>query len=269
MALFGPKGFAAEVTEGIDLESRVTLTGERITVGTGMNDDLCLGAGDIVGAHLSFQRREDGKWEYFTSDRGQTEIDKGNPRTGLLRAGMWFRIGHETKITIKRAALPEEAKSEGSAMVPLSIAIPAMVAVVVFVLAVVLMRGGSDTGENGLRTAAWYSGAADMTPALETCLSHDLAPPASATVSAADGAFWTIMALPDKSSSDAREAKSHLHSILQGILSETHLLSHENRNLEASHALRRIEYVLPLGRLSCPILSAARVDLALLELRGN
>lgn len=265
MALFGPKGFAAEVTEGIDLESQITLTGGRITIGNGPQDDLRLGADDIVPEHLTFQQRDDGKWEYFTTGRGETQIDKGNPRTGLLRAGMWFRIGHETKIVLKRADVPIEDGKAGSSQVPLTIAIPALLAMAALALLFVLNNREADGPSNGLQTAAWFTGTADLTPALDACLTHALTPPAYATASAIDGPFWLVMA----GAEGAQSARGDLQKAVQNIISETHILSGENRHLEASQVLRRIEYVLPLGTHSCPILSAARIDLALLEMRGT
>lgn len=260
--MFGPKGFAAEVTEGIDLESRVTLAGDRITIGSGSDDDLRLGAADIMREHLVFLRNDKGRWEYFTSPSGATSVDKGNPRTGLVRAGMWFRIGQETKVTLMKADAPAGQAKDSSGQVPLTIAIPAMLGMTALALLFVMGSGEAPTN-NTLQTTPWFSGA-DMTPALDACLAHELTPPAAATTSAIDGPFWAYMA--DKSSTDA---KTTLHQSLQNIIAETHILARENKPLEASQALRRIEYVLPLGRHACPILDAARVDLALLELRGT
>ena len=69
MRFLAPKGFRAEVTEGIDLEHGIMLTGQRVTVGSGPGDTLRLGASDVVPGHLTFEKRADGKgWEYFTSD---------------------------------------------------------------------------------------------------------------------------------------------------------------------------------------------------------
>ncbi|MEL6572966.1 MAG: FHA domain-containing protein [Pseudomonadota bacterium] len=260
--MFGPKGFAAEVTEGIDLESRVTLTGDRITLGSGPDDNLRLGAADVMREHLVFLRNDKGRWEYFTTPSGTTTVDKGNPRTGLVRAGMWFRIGQETKVTLMKADAPAGQGKNSNGQVPLTIAIPAMLGMTA--LALLFVMGSAETPSiNTLQTAQWFTGT-DMTPALDACLAHDLTPPTAATTSAIDGPFWAFMA--DKSST---AAKTTLHQSVQNIIAETHILARENKLLEASEALRRIEYVLPLGRHDCPILDAARVDLALLELRGT
>lgn len=269
MVLFGPKGFAAEVSEGIDLESRITLSGDRITIGNGSLDDLCLGAGDIVPAHLTFQRRPDGKWDYFTTGRAETQIDKGNNRTGRVRAGMWFKIGRETKITIKRAevVVDETTPKDSATTIPMSIVVPVILGMLALAV-LFMMASQSDTDDaSGLRTSAWFTGQADLSEALDICLSHDLAPPAYATASAIDGAFWVYMGASD--SATRAQARTQLLDTIRKTLSETHLLSNENKGVDASNTLRRIEYVLPLERLSCPILSAARVDIALLEMRGN
>ena len=251
------------MTEGIDLESRIVLSGDRITVGTGPRDDLRLGATDIVREHLVFMRNDKGKWEYFTTPSGATAVDKGNPRAGLVRPGMWFRIGQETTVTLVKAETPAGQPAESDGKVPLTIAIPAML--LMAAIAILFVMGNGDTAApNGLQTARWFTGAADITTALDTCLAHDLTPPAYATASAIDGPFWAFMA--DKSATDP---KADLQQTIRNIIAETHILAGENKALEASQALRRIEYVLPLGRHACPILDAARVDLALLELRGN
>lgn len=261
--MFGPKGYAAEVTSGIDLESRIPLTGDRITVGSGSDDDLQLGAVDIVREHLVFQRNDKGGWEYFTTPSGVTAVDKGNPRTGPIRAGMWFRIGQETTVTLKKADVPAGEAKGNDGKVPLTLAIPMMIVMTAAALFFVMSAGGP-TNESGLQTAGWYIGTSDIAPALDSCLAHDLTPPAYATASAIDGPFWAYMA--DKTATDTRSA---LQQTVQNIIAETHILASENRHLAASQALRRIEYVLPLDRLACPILDAARIDLALLELRGT
>jgi hypothetical protein len=270
-----PKVLRAEVTAGVDLESAVLLTGERVTIGTGPADSLRLGSPDVVPGHLTFQRRKDGGgWEYFSSDRGRTTADKGNARTGPVRQGMSFILGGETRIEIRRVpAPPDLAKDDAGGRgttVPLPVAISAMAAMT---LAFALYLGGLgdvSTNAGDLRTTPWFDGSASVENALESCLASGLSPEARAlgaktTMTEPDAPFR--IALTD--ASGAAAARADLAGRVRGIIAESHLLVMENRALEASEALRRLEYVLPVGNGDCPILSAARLDLAILELRGG
>ncbi|MGB3313215.1 MAG: hypothetical protein WBB85_02290, partial [Albidovulum sp.] len=65
------------------------------------------------------------------------------------------------------------------------------------------------------------------------------------------------------------EVKIELSGKVLALIADAHLLLLENKALEASGSLRRLEYVLPVGNGDCPILSAARLDLAILELWGG
>ena len=271
MSLFGPKGLRAEVTEGIDLEQGITLTGDRITIGTGPADDLRLGARDIVPAHLTLQKRLDGKgWEYFTSDRGATLLDKGNPRTGPVRPGMWFRLGAETRIDLQRvpAAVEEASESGEKTTVPMPIAIGIMGVICLVALAGVAGFGSSKQS-GGLRTAGWYAGTMEMEPALAVCLAQEIPVPITLAATDPDAAFWTAKLATDPAGDTATETHRQLTRAIRDNLAEAHLLFQEDKYLEASRALRRLEYVLPLGRAECPILEASRVDVALLELLAN
>ncbi|MXQ09740.1 hypothetical protein GQ651_17985 [Alphaproteobacteria bacterium GH1-50] len=275
MAFLGPKGFSIEVTEGIDLERTLVLTGQRVTVGTGPGDDLRLGARDVVSGHITFERRKDGKgWEFFTSDRGVSEVDRGNPRTGAVRPGMWFRLGRETRIDIRRVAAPveTEAAPSGGAQpktVPLGVALPAMGLMVLAAVGFVLFAGAGQTGQSGMRTTGWVERSAPIEPAVERCLAS--AGSQARTISPDDpsSAFWRTVSLRQSDPAAARAAEADLIREVRAILTEAHFLTRENRAADASEALRRMEYVLPVGLTDCPILSASRFDLALLELRGN
>ncbi|MGB3314752.1 MAG: hypothetical protein WBB85_10095, partial [Albidovulum sp.] len=156
LGLFTPKVLRAEVTGGIDLESGVLLTGDRITIGTGPGDDLRLGAQNVVAGHLTLQRaKTGGQWEYFSSDRGHTAVSKGNPRTGPVRPGLTFVLGGETRIEILSVPAPadmEKADAGGSGTtVPLTVALPLMGAMLVaFSLYIGALSGGTESG-SGLR----------------------------------------------------------------------------------------------------------------------
>ncbi len=274
MPLFAPKGLRAEVTEGIDLENAVTLTGQRVTVGSGPGDTLRLGAADIVPGHLTFERRADGRgWDYFTSDRGITQVDKGNPRTGQVRAGMWLRLGRETRIDLAKAPLPTapvgETPDKGEpTTVPLPVALGVLGAIVVGAL-VATGSLSSATSEKTYRTSQWAAGVGDLTAALDACLSKTVTPNRAVAANDPAAAFWRVMTLRNSDADAANAAHDDLQSEIREILADAHLLSLENNDLEASQTLRRLEYVLPVGAENCPILTASRFDLALMEVRGS
>lgn len=274
MNFLAPKGLRAEVTEGIDLEHGVMLTGDRVTVGSGPGDDLKLGAADIVHGHLTFERRADGSgWDYFSSDRGVTVVDRGNPRTGQVRPGMSIRLGRETQIELIRAPLPATPAGAKDDQVPTTVPMPVALGLLggIAALAVFVMvgLGGGDTQSLSLRTTPYLSGSDAITSALETCLATPRTP--NRTVDAEDPAspYWQVMAFRGTDPARATAAQANLVEAIREILTSTHLLSRENRALEASGNLRRLEYVLPVGTADCPILAASRFDLALLELRGS
>ena len=269
-----PKGLRAEVTEGIDLEQGATLTGQRITIGSGPNDTLRLGAADVVPGHLTFERRADGKgWDYFTSDRGATQVDRGNPRTGLVRSGMWLRLGRETKIELQRAALPAapkgEASDEASKTVPMPLALGAMVGMAAIAAFIVVGLGDSSSGGVKFRTTPWVTGAADLGPALEDCLKETSLPGRAVASNDPASPFFRVMEYRQTDPARASQAQKELQESIRELLAKSHFLSRENMLLEASDTLRRLEYVLPVGVAKCPILSASRFDLALLEVRGS
>lgn len=279
LSFLAPKVLKAEVTEGVDLESSVILTGERITIGSGSGDDLRLGARNAAPAHLTFQRQKGSQtWEYFSSDRGHTVVSTGNPRAGPVKPGMSFVLGSETRIDISRTAAPVNLAGQDNAeagnTVPLYIALPMMaVMLAAFALYIGALSGGENDG-NGLQTTPWFEGRADIGEALETCLASGLSPEARGlasrtTMSEPDALFRAYLASAGNASDEADRAKSELAATVRGLIAESHLLFHENKMLKASEALRRLEYVLPVGNGDCPILSAARLDLAILELRGG
>ena len=266
------KGFRAEVTEGIDLENAVLLTGQRVTVGSAPTDTLRLGAADIVPGHLTFERRSDGKgWDYFTSDRGVTLVDKGNPRTGQVRAGMWIRLGRETRIDLGRAVLPAEAQNDTAGDAPATIPMPVALGVLaVIAVAGLVFSGGLQRGGGiPLRTTGWVTGATELSPAVETCLAQASALLHAVPPSDPANHFWQASTLRRTDPSAAASAERELTTRIREILASAHLLYSENKPLEASQTLRRLEYVLPVTDTDCPILQASRFDLALLEVRGT
>lgn len=269
-----PKGLRAEVTEGIDLEQGVTLTGQRITIGSGPHDTLRLGAADVVPGHLTFERRADGKgWDYFTSDRGVTQVDRGNPRTGIVRAGMWLRLGRETKIDMQRAALPAAADGDVSDATPATVPMPAALGIMglMAVVAVFLVVGAGGGGSRtiSLKTTRWVTGADDLAPALERCLEETTLPGRAVAASDPASPFFRVMEYRQTDPARASAAEAELAGKIREILANAHFLSRGNKPLEASGTLRRLEYVLPVGVANCPILTASRFDLALLEVRGS
>jgi len=275
MAFLSRKGLRAEVTEGIDLERGVTLAGDRVSVGSGPDDDLRLGARDVVPGHLTFERRGDGGWDYFTSDLGATGTDRGNPRTGKVRAGMWFRLGAETRLDLVRtaaapAALPENGPDAGQpTTVPLAVAVPLMAAMAGAALYFMLGTGAGDGGSTGLRTAPVVTGAVDLAPTLEPCLATLRAPTRAVAADDAASPFWRVMAFAETDPAAARLARADLDAAIREILADAYLLAREKRYLDASLVLRRMENVLPVGTARCPILEASRTDVAILEVTAR
>ncbi len=197
LSFLAPKGLRAEVTEGIDLEQGVTLTGQRVTVGSGPHDTLRLGAADIVPGHLTFERRADGKgWDYFTSDRGVTHVDRGNPRTGHVRTGMWLRLGRETKIDMTSAVLPAQPKGEVSDATPTTVPLPMALGVMGAMAAVALffvVGTGGGSSRVSLKTTPWVTGAADLAPALEGCLKISSIPGRAVAANDPASPFFRVM----------------------------------------------------------------------------
>ncbi len=274
LSFLAPKGLRAEVTEGIDLEQGVSLTGQRITIGSGPQDTLRLGAADIVPAHLTFERRADGKgWDYFTSDRGMTQVDRGNARTGPVRPGMWLRLGRETRIDMARVALPAAPAGETNAdATPATVPVPVAVGILGVLAAagafLVFGFGQQSTGVS-LQTTRWVTGAEELAPALEGCLEETTLPRRAVAASDPASPFFRVMAYRQTDPARANAAEAELTEKIREILASAHFLSRENKPLEASGTLRRLEYVLPVGVANCPILTASRFDLALLEVRGS
>jgi hypothetical protein len=266
------KGFRAEVTEGIDLEQSVLLTGARITIGSGPRDSLRLGAADVVPAHLTFERRADGKgWDYFTTDQGFTEVDNGNPRTGKVRAGMWFRLGQETRIDLARADVPASTapgSDQTGNTVPLPVALGILGALAAAAVFVSVGFGGNPSGP-AMKTTGYVAGSDDLTTALESCLTETMR--AQRAVAASDPAspYFRIMEYRGSDPARAITAQAELIANVRGILADAHFLVRENKLLEASGTLRRLEYVLPVSITDCPILAASNFDAALLEVRGS
>lgn len=266
------KGLRAEVTEGIDLEQGVTLTGTRITVGSGPRDTLRLGAADVVPAHLTFERRADGKgWDYFTTDQGLTEVDHGNPRTGKARAGMWFRLGQETRIDLARAdvpATPGPGSDANGNTVPLPVALGILGVLAAVAVFIAVGIGGTSSGPS-MRTTGYVTGADDLAGALESCLKQTVR--AQRAVASNDPAspYFRVMEFRGSDPARALSAQTDLTASVRGLLADAHFLFRENKLLEASGTLRRLEYVLPVSVTDCPILAASNFDAALLEVRGS
>ncbi len=272
MALFALKLLRAEVTDGIDLEAQVLLSGDRITIGSGANDDLVLGARNVVPEHLTLIRIEGTKdWEYFSSDRGQTRVGQGNPRTGKVKPGTRFVLGGETCIEIIKTAAPEgysdKPDKAEKTTVPLGVALPIMG---LMVLAVAFVTTGHrPSGGGDLATAGFFTGAADLTAPLATCIASGLSPEArtlaGADPNAPDHLFRAILSDADITGA----LRGRLQRDIREIIAEAHFLVSENKTAEAVRTLRRLENVMPVGNGDCPILRAARFDLAMLELQGG
>lgn len=275
MTFLSRKGLRAEVTEGVDLEHGLALSGDRVSIGSGPTDDLRLGARDVVPGHLTFERRPDGGWDYFTSDLGTTSVDRGNPRTGKVRAGMWFRLGAETRLDLVRSAAAPVAASETApegdqpTTVPLAVALPLMAAMAGVALYFMLGSGEDVSASAGLRTAPVVTGAVSLEPTLEPCLATPRAPGRAVAANDPASPFWRVMAFAETDPAAARVARAELDEAILDLLADAYLLAREKRYLDASRVLRRMENVLPVGTARCPILEASRTDVAILEVTAR
>ncbi|CAN0606498.1 unnamed protein product, partial [Ectocarpus sp. 12 AP-2014] len=169
-----------------------------------------------------------------------------------------------TRIDLARAPLPaapvgEKPDAGEPATVPMPIALGVLGAIVVGALfATGGLSGG--TSESSYRTAQWAAGAGDLTSALQECLSKTVTPNRAVAENDPASAFWRVMTQRNSDPTAASSARSDLTGEIREILAAAHLLSLENKDLEASQALRRLEYVLPVGAENCPILTASRFD---------
>jgi hypothetical protein len=267
MALFGAKTFRIEVVDGIDIESHIVLTGDKVTVGTGPQDNLRLGEADVLPAQLTFQRRGE-VWDYFVSDRGRTEVSKGHPRAGAVAAGQEFRLGASARLVVKRTDAPVVAGADGKKTIPIAIALPLLALIVLGAFAVTTaLRGSDGGGSGGLATTRWFTGAEPLDAALDECLTVVVAGDAMAvTREAPDWAFRAWARAADKAGPDATDARARLLARIDESITEAHFLRDAGQSGAASDVYRRIENAIPLGNRPCPILAATRRDLAVLEM---
>jgi hypothetical protein len=128
---------------------------------------------------------------------------------------------------------------------------------------------GSASSRTTLQTVPWVTGESNLSAALETCLSTTIVPTRAINQNDPASPFWRVMSFRNTNPVEAKVAQSDLDRRVREILTNAHLLRGENKALEASQALRRLEYVLPVGTADCPILTASRFDLALLEELGS
>jgi hypothetical protein len=275
--MFARKALRAEITEGVDLEEGAFLTGERLSVGTGPEDDLRLGGAGIVPGHVVFAKGEKGVWEYFTSGAGSVEVSSGNPRTGRLRPGMTFRMGPDTVMKVTRAVPPAElaetgAAGEGAKEIPLAVALPVMALFVIGAgVAAQMMSGGGRDAETVFATAPWLAELPRYGAALDRCLERagEGAVP-RVPRDAPDAAFHAYAAARAEGRADAlAELRLALGRQVRSEIVDAHLLVQEGRYGDAAATLRRVPPMLPTGNDPCPINAAARADASALERRAE
>lgn len=273
MGLFGSPHLRIEVVDGIDIESGLTLGGDKATVGTGAADSLRLGEADVVPAQVTFQRR--GKdWDYFVSDRGRTTVSRGHPRAGRLRPGMEFRLGAGARLAVRKTAQPapaaEGAPAPARAEVPIALALPLMGLIVLGAYVAVTQLRGDGAAPPLLATTRWFAQAEPLDAALDACLAAaagmDAAPVAR---TAPDWAFRAWLRADDKTAPEAAAARAQILAEVQDAIARAHFLHDAGGDAEASALYRRLENVIPLGNRDCPILAATRRDLAVLEMMGR
>jgi hypothetical protein len=269
------KGFRVAVIDGVDLEESVFLTGDRISVGSGPGDDLRLGGARIVPGHLVFARSGSGDgWEYFTSGSGEVEVDRGNPRTGPVRAGLTMSLGPDTRIRVTREPLPAalaESGGDGKKEIPLVIALPIMAAFVVgFGLYVQMLASGGSQSGPALQTERWLADLPNYGQALDECLEAAGAATASRVPAGdPDAPFRAYSAATLSDPERLPDLRLALGREIRSLIVSTHLMAGEGRYAEAADTIRRVPAMLPTGAAPCPINSAARADFATLDRRAN
>jgi len=275
MALFGGKGLRIEVADGIDIESGITLSGDKATIGTGAADTLRLGEADIVAAQMTFQKRGD-NWEYFVSDRGKTQIKGGHPRADRVKPGQEFRLGASARLVVSRTAAPPpvaetpDGKPPPKADIPIAVAIPILALVVLGAFVVVTQLRGDGGSGAALATTQWFVQAQSAEPALDACLAAaaDL-PDQTVARTAPDWAFRAWVRAADKTAPEALAARATILAEVRDAITRAHFLHDAGQSSEASALYRRLENAIPLGSRDCPILAATRRDLAVLEMMGQ
>ena len=267
MALFRGKGFRIEVVDGIDIESHVVLSGDKMTVGTGAQDNLRLGEADVLPAQLTFQRRG-ATWDYFVSDRGRTEVSKGHPRAGAVAVGQEFRLGASARLAVKRTDAPVTADAGAKKTIPIAIALPVLALMILGVFVVTTsLRSDGGGGPGQLATTRWFTGAEPLEVALDTCLTAVTEADAIAVARAApDWPFRAWARAADKTGTDAADARAALLADIDEAITQVHFLRDAGGAGDASAIYRRMENVIPLGNRACPILAATRRDLAVLDM---
>jgi hypothetical protein len=274
--MFGKKVFQVEVIDGVDLEEKTYLTGDRVSVGSGGDDDLRLGGGRIVPGHVVFARSENGKgWEYFTSGAGEIEISKGNPRTGPVRAGLTMRLGPDTRIKITREPLPPELADEGGdepKEIPLAVALPVMAVFAVgFAFYVQMLTSDGPQDTSGLQTAAWLTDMQGFGRNLDVCLAA-AGPETNVLVpaDAPDANFRAYsLATVEGTEEEVGALRLTLGRAVRRQIVDAHLLVDQNRFGDAADELRDVLAMLPTGNAACPINSAVRSDFSVLQRRAD
>ncbi len=270
MALFGGKGFKIEVVDGIDIESAITLNGEKMTVGTGAGDTLRLGEADVVPAQLTFQMRG-GAWEYFVADRGRTVVKGGHPRAGKVAVGQEYALGGSARLKVIRTEAPEPItppNPDGTPAapvkktIPLAVALPVLGLFVLGALAVAqLVQPAREVQQ--LATTRWFVQAEPLADALASCLAGAADLPDQAVArSAPDWAFRA--ALRGDPAADGA-----LQATVTEMIAEAHFLHDGGDSGAAADLYRRMENVIPVGNRECPILAATRRDLAVMEMAAR
>jgi len=273
--MFARKAFRVEVIDGVDLEESIFLTGDRISVGSGPADDLKLGGARIVPGHLVFARSEKGEgWEYFTSGSGEVEVDRGNPRTGPVRAGLTMTLGPDTRLRVTREPLPSELAGSGSEEkkeIPLVVALPIMaVCLVGFGLYVQMLASGDAEGGLSLQTQRWLTDLPDYGQALDVCLEAAGAATASRVPSGdPDASFRAYSAAKVTDPDRLPELRLALGRQVRSLIVDTNIMASEGRYADAAEQIRRVPPMLPTGTAPCPINSAARTDFATLDRWAN
>lgn len=121
--IFQPKHLRLEVTEGLDRDNHLWLTGDRLVVGTAENAHLRLSASGISANHVVLMPDKDAggskffsseeRWRYKLEGDSFDSLDGAKaPRSGQIAIGQVLRVAGSTDLRIVNAEVDENAPED-------------------------------------------------------------------------------------------------------------------------------------------------------------
>ena len=272
-SLFTPKVMVVEVTRGLDLEHRVYLTDNRVTVGSATTDSLQISDQQTVSEQLVFEKGDgEKKWSFYTNDSADALNSLGNTRAGTVKNGLVFSLSPYTQVTVRNIPMPDELKAAQAATkkeVPLSVALPGLTAIGFVFLFVSGSIGAvpTDTAPN-LRTEGWYNAPALFSRALEPCLETARNMSTARLVpKASDEAPFQIWLAAARQGSSEKAALAPLRQQIGRVIVDAQLSIQQGAYSDAIARLQDIERHLPVSAKGCPVNAAIQSDISKLNAR--